>query len=128
MDDKKADKLTQTYPNWLNWVGAVLFIAMTVTSFVPGGDGGWQWVPFYILMIYIFIRKSKEKKVWELGEILVAPVLTFCCVVGFITATGGNGGKYDLWLYGAGAMVGILISVFNVYIKPRLEKKRLAKK
>ena len=81
MDDKKTDKLTQTYPNWLNWVGAVACVALTVTSLVPGS--GWQWVPFYVLMTYIFIRKSKEKRVWELGELLVAPVLTFCCVVGF---------------------------------------------
>ncbi|KZR87511.1 hypothetical protein [Synechococcus sp. MIT S9508] len=120
MGDKKSDKLTQTYPNWLNWAGAVLFIAITVTSFVPG-SGNWQWVPVYALMSYIFIRKSKEKKVWELGERLVMPVITLCCVVSFITATGGNGGKYDLWLYGGGALIGTFVSVFDVYIKPRLK-------
>ena len=88
---------------------------------MPGGGNGWQWLPFYVLMTYIFIRKSKEKRVWELGELLVMPVLTFCCVVGFITATGGNGGKYDLWLWGLGVIVGILLSVFNIYLKPRLK-------
>ncbi|KZR89923.1 hypothetical protein [Synechococcus sp. MIT S9508] len=128
MDDKKVDKLTQTYPNWLNWVGAVVSVVLVVSSLVPGGGNGWQWAPFYVLMTYIFIRKSKEKRVWELGELLVMPVLTFCCVVGFITTTGGNGGKYDLWLWGLGVIVGILLSVFNIYLKPRIEKKRLEKK
>ena len=79
-------------------------------------------------MAYIFIRKSKEKRVWELGQKLVAPVVAFCCVVGFIAATGGNGGKYDLWLWGVGAIVCILISVFNIYLKPSIEKKMLRKK
>jgi len=118
VDTEGKDPIKQQYPNWFNWLGAVLSIAITVSSLVPGG-GGWQWVPFYVLMTYIFIRKSKEKRVWELGELLVAPVLTFCCVVGFITATGGNGGKYDLWLWGLGVIIGILLSVFNIYIKPR---------
>ena len=128
MDDKKTDKLMQTYPNWLNWVGAVVCVALVVSSLVPGGGNGWQWTPFYVLMTYIFIRKVKEKRVWELGDLLTLPVLTFCCVVGFISATGGNGGKYDLWLWGLGVIVGILLSYFNIYLKPRIERKRLEKK
>ena len=121
VDTEVKDPIKQQYPNWLNWVGAVASVALVVSSLVPGGGNGWQWLPFYVLMTYIFIRKSKEKRVWELGELLVMPVLTFCCIVGFITATGGNGGKYDLWLWGLGLIVGILLSVFNIYIKPRLK-------
>ena len=83
MDDKKTDKLMQTYPNWLNYVFAVFFIAITVTAFVPE-SGNWRWVPFTALMSYIFIRKSKEQRVWELGGKLVMPVITFCFVVSFI--------------------------------------------
>ena len=90
-----------------------------MSSLVPGNGNDWQWVPFCLLMAYIFIRKSKEKRVWELGDLLVAPALTFCCVVGFITATRGNDGKYDLWLWGSGVIVGIWGSVFNIYLRPR---------
>ena len=121
MDDKKAMDKRQQYPNWLNYVFAVVFIAMAVTAFVPD-SGNWRWFPFTTLMSYIFIRKSKEQRVWELGERLVMPVITFCFVVSFIAGL-GNGGRYETLYYGAGALVGIFISVYDVYIKPRIGKR-----
>ena len=120
MDDKKTDKLMQTYPNWLNYVFAVFFIAITVTAFVPE-SGNWRWVPFTALMSYIFIRKSKEQRVWELGGKLVMPVITFCFVVSFIEAAVGNGGTRDLWFYGVLTLLGILTCIFDIYIKPGLK-------
>tara|TARA_Y100000766_G_scaffold176950_1_gene151943 strand:+ start:568 stop:936 length:369 start_codon:yes stop_codon:yes gene_type:complete len=122
MDDKKAMDKRQQYPNWLNYVFAVVFIAITVTAFVPD-SGNWRWVPITGLMSYIFIRKSKEQKVWELGERLVMPAITFCFVVGFVEAVAGRGGTYDFWCYGVGALVGILISIYDIYIKPRIGKR-----
>ena len=121
MADKKTDKLKQTYPNWLNYVFVIFFIGMTVTAFVPGSEN-WRWVPFTALMSYIFIRKSKEQRVWELGGKLVMPVITFCFVVSFIAATVGNSGARDLWFYGVLTLLGILTSIFDIYIKPRMRK------
>ncbi len=120
VDTERKDPIKQQYPNWLNWAGAVLFIAITVTSFVPD-SGNWRWVPFTTLMSYIFIRKSKEQRIWGFGEKLVMPAITFCFVVSFIEAAVGNSGTKKLWFYGVLTLLGILTSIFDIHIKPRLK-------
>ena len=118
MDDKKTDKLKQTYPNWLNYVFAVFFVAISVTAFVPD-SGNLRWLPITALMSYIFIRKSKEQRDWELGERLVMPAITLSFLVSFIAGL-GNGRIHDAVYYGVGALAGIFVSVYDIYIKPRI--------
>ena len=120
MDDKKADKLTQTYPNWLNWFFAVFFVAMTVIAFVPDSSQ-WRYFPFTAFMAFTFIKKGKEKRVWELGERLVMPILCFSFVVGFIQGVADNAETSTLWYNGGATILCVLTSVFDIYIKPRLK-------
>ena len=58
---KVKDPNKQQYPNWLNWVGAVLFVAVTVGAFMPD-SGNWRYFPFTALMAFIFIKKGYRAK------------------------------------------------------------------
>ena len=116
MDDTEGkDPIKQQYPNWLNWAGAVLFVAIAVASLVPGGQ--WNYFPFTALMAFILIKKGIEKKVWELGDRLVMPVLSFTFVAGFIQGIVANAGVSTLWYNGGMSVIGILLSVYQAKTK-----------
>tara|TARA_B100000073_G_scaffold76807_1_gene58024 strand:- start:2102 stop:2464 length:363 start_codon:yes stop_codon:yes gene_type:complete len=112
IDTDAKDPIKQRYPNWLNWAGAVGCVAMAVVSLVPGGQ--WNYFPFLGLMAFILIKKGIEKRVWELGDKLVMPVLTFTFVAGFIQGIVTNAGASTLWYNGGMSVLGILLSVYQI--------------
>ena len=108
----------ENYPNVLNYVVAIFFIASAVVAFVPN-NVDWSFVPFLVLMAVIFIKKGIDKKAWPLGDKLVMPVLCFTFVVGFIDGLVTKSGVSTLWYNGVLAAVCILTSVNELYFQPR---------
>ena len=120
---KVKDPNKQQYPNWLNWVGAVLFVAMTVGAFMPD-SGNWRYFPFTALMAFIFIKKGIEQRTWDLGDKLVMPVLCFPFVIEFILGIVNKADASTLWTNGGVAVLCILVSANELYFKPRRKKNR----
>ena len=108
----------ENYPNVLNYVIAILFIAFAVVAFVPNGVD-WSFIPFLVLMAVIFIKRGIDKKAWGLGDKLVMPVLCFTFVVGFIDGLMTNAGASTLWYNGGLAVLCVSLSVNELCLKPR---------
>ena len=108
----------ENYPNVLNYLIAVLFIAFVVVAFVPNGVD-WSFVPFLLLMAVIFIKRGIDKRAWELGDKLVMPVLCFTFVVSFIDGLMTNAAASTLWYNGGLAALCVSLSVNELCLKPR---------
>lgn len=108
----------ENYPNVLNYLIAVFFIAFAVVAFVPNGVD-WSFLPFLLLMAVIFVKRGIDKKPWSLGDKLVMPVLCFTFVVGFIDGLIAQAGASTLWYNGMLAGLCILTSANELYFKPK---------
>ncbi|KZR90043.1 hypothetical protein MITS9508_01121 [Synechococcus sp. MIT S9508] len=108
----------ENYPNVLNYVIAILFIAFAVVAFVPNGVD-WSFIPFLVLMAFIFIKRGIDKKAWELGDKLVMPVLCFTFVVGFIDGLMTNVSASTLWYNGGLVALCVSLSINELCLKSR---------